>query len=61
MVRQLRPWFENLGKRQVNASKVYIRDTSPLHVLLGLSVSPHYSSTPTFHHSPASPSFLTFP
>ena len=51
MVRQLRPWFENLGKRQVNASKVYIRDTSHPHDLLGLSVSPHYSSTPALQHS----------
>ena len=37
MVRQLRPWFENLGKRQVKASKVYIRDAGLLHALLGLS------------------------
>jgi len=37
MVRQLRPWFENLGKRQVKAPKVYVRDTGLLHVLLGIS------------------------
>jgi predicted AAA+ superfamily ATPase len=36
MVRQLAPWFENLGKRQVKASKVYIRDSGLLHALLGL-------------------------
>lgn len=37
MVRQLPPWFENLGKRQVKAPKVYLRDSGVLHVLLGLS------------------------
>jgi hypothetical protein len=36
MVRQLQPWFENLGKRQVRSPKVYIRDTGILHFLLGL-------------------------
>jgi predicted AAA+ superfamily ATPase len=36
MVRQLPPWFENLGKRQVKAPKVYIRDSGLLHALLGL-------------------------
>jgi predicted AAA+ superfamily ATPase len=36
MVRQLPPWFENLGKRQVKAPKIYIRDTGLLHELLGV-------------------------
>lgn len=36
MVRQLPPWFENLGKRQVKAPKVYVRDSGMLHALLGL-------------------------
>jgi hypothetical protein len=36
VVRQLQPWFENIGKRQVRAPKVYIRDTGILHALLGL-------------------------
>lgn len=36
VVRQLRPWFENLGKRQVKAPKVYIRDAGLLHALLNL-------------------------
>lgn len=36
LVRQLQPWFENLGKRQVKAPKVYIRDSGLLHALLGL-------------------------
>ena len=37
MVRQLRPWHENLKKRQVKAPKVYLRDSGLLHALLGLA------------------------
>jgi hypothetical protein len=37
MVRQLPPWFENIGKRQVKAPKVYVRDTGLLHTLLGIA------------------------
>lgn len=36
MVRQLRPWHENLGKRQAKAPKIYFRDTGLLHTLLGI-------------------------
>src|SRR5271154_1767261 len=36
MVRQLPPWFENLGKRQVKSPKVYVRDSGLLHSLLGI-------------------------
>jgi predicted AAA+ superfamily ATPase len=36
MVRQLQPWFQNLGKRQVKAPKIYFRDTGLLHALMGL-------------------------
>jgi len=36
VVRQLPPWFENLGKRQVKAPKVYVRDSGLLHALLGI-------------------------
>jgi predicted AAA+ superfamily ATPase len=36
LVRQLPPWFENLGKRQVKAPKVYLRDSGVLHGLLHL-------------------------
>lgn len=36
MVRQLQPWHENIGKRQVKAPKVYLRDSGLLHTLLGL-------------------------
>jgi predicted AAA+ superfamily ATPase len=37
MVRQLPPWFENLGKRQVKAPKVYVRDSGLLHSLLDIA------------------------
>ncbi len=36
LVRQLQPWFANLGKRQVKAPKIYLRDTGLLHELLGI-------------------------
>ncbi len=35
MVRVLKPWFENIKKRQIKSPKVYIRDSGLLHVLLG--------------------------
>ena len=37
MLRQLPPWFEDLGKRQVKSPKVYVRDSGLLHSLLGIS------------------------
>lgn len=37
MVRQLHPWFENIGKRQVKQPKVYFRDSGILHSLLGIA------------------------
>lgn len=36
MVRQLRPWFANLNKRQVKSPKIYFRDTGILHQMLGM-------------------------
>jgi uncharacterized protein len=33
MVRQLKPWHENLNKRQVKSPKVYLRDSGLLHAL----------------------------
>ena len=35
-VRQLQPWFENIGKRQVKSPKVYVQDIGLLHALLDL-------------------------
>lgn len=37
VVRQLPPWFANVGKRQVKSPRVYIRDTGLLHRLLGIA------------------------
>lgn len=36
VVRQLQPWHENLGKRQVRAPKAYLVDSGLLHALLGI-------------------------
>lgn len=41
MVRQLQPWHQNIGKRQVKAPKIYLRDTGILHALLDV---PDYHS-----------------
>lgn len=35
MLRQLAPWYANLGKRQVKSPKLYFRDTGILHQMLG--------------------------
>ncbi len=37
LVRQLQPWFANLGKRQVKAPKIYLRDSGLLHELLAIA------------------------
>lgn len=39
VVRQLRPWAENLGKRVVKSPKVYVADSGLLHTLLGVETS----------------------
>ncbi|ADH86100.1 ATP-binding protein [Desulfurivibrio alkaliphilus] len=36
MVRQLQPWHENIGKRQVKAPKIFLRDSGLLHSLLSI-------------------------
>jgi uncharacterized protein len=36
VLRQLPPWFENIGKRQVKAPKVFIKDSGLLHALLNV-------------------------
>ena len=46
MVRQLLPWHENIGKRQVKAPKIYVRDSGVLHALLGLASSHDIESHP---------------
>jgi len=46
VVRQLQPWYENLGKRQVKAPKVYVRDPGLLHTLLGIDSAAALSAHP---------------
>ncbi len=36
IVRQLKPWHENLKKRQVKSPKIYFRDSGLLHQILGI-------------------------
>ncbi|MBI5109206.1 MAG: ATP-binding protein [Rhodocyclales bacterium] len=36
-IRQLAPWHENIGKRQVKSPKIYWRDSGLLHQLLGIA------------------------
>jgi predicted AAA+ superfamily ATPase len=36
LVRVLKPWHENISKRQVKSPKVYVRDSGVLHALLEL-------------------------
>lgn len=37
MVRQLQPWHENIGKRQIKTPKIYIRDSGIFHTLIGVN------------------------
>lgn len=37
LIRSLRPWFGNVGKRLVKAPKIYIRDSGLTHALLNLT------------------------
>ncbi len=46
MVRQLPPWWENVGKRQVKSPKIYFRDTGVLHTLLGLQTEQELMTCP---------------
>lgn len=48
LVRVLPPWFENIGKRQRKAPKVYIRDTGLLHTLLGIGTMAQLRSHPKY-------------
>jgi len=36
MIRQLQPWFENIGKRQVKSPKIFFRDSGIFHSLLAI-------------------------
>lgn len=46
MIRQLQPWHENLGKRQVKSPKIYFRDTGLLHTLMGVKTLPELVTHP---------------
>jgi hypothetical protein len=46
VVRQLQPWFVNIGKRLVRAPKVYVRDSGILHRLLNLADQESLESHP---------------
>lgn len=39
LVRRLRPWHGNLGKRLVKSPKVYVRDSGLVHALLGIATA----------------------
>jgi predicted AAA+ superfamily ATPase len=56
LVRRLRPYFANVGKRLVKAPKLYVRDTGLLHMLLGI----RYERRALLAHAKAGPSFETF-
>lgn len=46
MVRQLQPWHQNLGKRQIKAPKIYFRDTGLLHTLMAVASLPELLAHP---------------
>jgi hypothetical protein len=48
LLRQLPPWFENLGKRQFKSPKVYVRDSGLLHALLALETRADLEGHPKF-------------
>ena len=51
LVRQLPPWFENVGKRVVKSPKVYVRDPGLLHLLLGIRTRAELEAHPKFGSS----------
>ncbi|OJW52729.1 MAG: hypothetical protein BGO67_09225 [Alphaproteobacteria bacterium 41-28] len=55
MMRQLNPWFENIGKRQVKSPKVFFRDSGLFHTLLGIK-----TEEDLFHHPKLGLSFEGF-
>lgn len=56
LVRRLRPYFANVGKRLVKAPKLYVRDSGLLHFLLGM----RFEQRVLLSHAKAGPSFETF-
>lgn len=56
LVRRLRPYFANVGKRLVKSPKIYVRDTGLLHSLLGI----RFERRVVLAHAKAGPSHETF-
>jgi len=46
VARRLTPWHTNLGKRELTAPKVYVRDSGLLHSLLGIQTAKDLHSHP---------------
>lgn len=46
MIRQLQPWFENIGKRQVKAPKIFFRDSGIFHCLLNIHSAEELHTNP---------------
>jgi predicted AAA+ superfamily ATPase len=46
LVRQLQPWFENVGKRVIKSPKVFIRDSGLLHFLMNIPDLPALQGHP---------------
>jgi len=46
ITRQLQPWFENIGKRQVKSPRIYFRDSGLAHSLLGIDSERSLLSNP---------------
>jgi predicted AAA+ superfamily ATPase len=46
MLRLLKPWFENISKRQVKAPKMYLRDSGLLHALLDVRTKVQLERSP---------------
>jgi len=46
LIRQLRPWHGNIGKRLVKSPKVYLRDSGTLHALLTIATRDDLLSHP---------------
>lgn len=51
LVRQLPPWFENLGKRLVKSPKIYFRDSGILHYFAGISNLEDLETNPIYGSS----------
>ena len=48
MIRVLPAWHENIGKRQVKSSKVYLRDSGLLHAMLDIRTRAQLESHPRY-------------